>query len=88
MKSRTDKEFIFVFQNLHGHLITRGIKPNYMLFNIKAFPAFQNLLKEKIIDYQLSPPGMHQCNEEERSFGTFKDHFIEGICSTDTNFLI
>ena len=47
MKSRTDKEFICVFQDLHGHLTTRGLNPNYMQLDNEASPAFQALLKEK-----------------------------------------
>ena len=59
MKNMTDKELIHVFQDLHGHLTTIGLKHNYMRLDNEVLPAFQDLLKDKCIDYQLAPPGMH-----------------------------
>ena len=86
MKNRTEKEFIPVFQYLHGNLTKRGLKPNYMQLDNKASPVFQSLLKDKCIDYQLAPPGMHRRNAAERAISTFKDHFIAGICATEPYF--
>ena len=65
MKNRTDKEFIRLFQDLHGNLTARGLKPNYMRLDNEESPAFQALLKDKRIDYQLAPPGMHIGNKVE-----------------------
>ena len=48
-----------------------------------ASPSFQALLKEKCIDYQLAPPGMHRRNTVELASRTFKDHFIAGLCTMD-----
>ena len=50
IKNRTDKEFIRVFQDIHGHLTTRGLKPNYMRLYNEALPAFQALIKDNCID--------------------------------------
>ena len=86
MNKRTDKEFICVFQYIHGHLTTRVLKPNYIQLDNEASPAFQALLKYKCIDYQLAPPVMHRLNAAERSISTFKDHFIAGLCATDPEF--
>ena len=36
MKNGTDKEFIGVFQYLHGNLTSRGLKPNYMRLDNEA----------------------------------------------------
>jgi hypothetical protein len=38
------------------------------------------------IDYQLVPPGMHNCNAAEHAIYMFKKHFNAGLCSTDKNF--
>ena len=38
MKNRTDKEFIRVFQDIHGHLTKRVLKPNYMRLDNEASP--------------------------------------------------
>ena len=88
MKSITDKEFICVFQDLHGHLTTRGLQPNYIQLDNESSPTFQDLMKENTVDYQLAPPEMHQLNASERAIITFKDHFIAGLCSTDPKFLM
>ena len=55
------------------------------LYN-EASPAFQSLLKDKCIGYQLDPPGMHRCNAAERAIITLNDHFIAGIYATDPDF--
>ena len=86
MKARTDKEIISVFQGLHENLTTRGLKPNYMWLDNKAQPEFQDLQKEKSIDYQLDPQVMYHINSKERNTSTFKDRFITGIWSTYTDF--
>ena len=49
----------------------------------EASPSFQALLKDKCIDYQLAPTGMHRLNAEEWATSTFKYHFIVGLCTTD-----
>ena len=38
------------------------------------------------IKYQLVTPGNHKANNVERSIQTFKNNFIEGICSVDMEF--
>ena len=41
MKSISDRDFIRVFTDLHGNLITRGINPAYMRLDNEASPDFQ-----------------------------------------------
>ena len=86
MKNMTDKEFIRVFQDINGHLPTRGLKPNHMQLDNEASPEFQVLLKDKCINYQLAPPFMHRRNSEERDICTFNNNFIAGLCTTDPDF--
>ena len=40
MKNRTKKKFINVFQDIHGLLTTRGLKPNYMQLDNDKSPEF------------------------------------------------
>ena len=82
----TDKEIISVIQDLHGHLTTRFLKPNYMRLDNEASPAFQALPKKKCIDYQLSPTVMHRRNTAESATSTLKDDFIAVLCVTDLDF--
>ena len=88
MKFVMDKEVACVFQDLHEHLTTRLLKPNYKWLDNEAYLEFQYLINENNIDYQLSPPGMHQHGAAEKDISTFKDHFIAGLFSTDSEFLI
>ena len=82
MKARTDTKFIHILQDLHEHLITRGLNPNYMGLENEASLELQDLLKEKEIDYQLAPPGINQHNTEYGSIIKFRDHFISGLFLT------
>jgi hypothetical protein len=49
-----------------------------------------NLLKtynqEQQIEYQLVPPHIHRRNAAELAIRTWKNHFVAGLCSTDTRF--
>jgi hypothetical protein len=38
------------------------------------------------IQYQLVPPHIHRRNAAERAIRTWKNHFIAGLCSIDTDF--
>ena len=40
MKNRMDKEFIRVFQDMHDHLTTRGLKHNHIKLDNKASSEF------------------------------------------------
>ena len=86
MKSRADIEFIGVFTDLHDHLLTREINPEYTRLGNEASPAFQREINSNTIDFQLAPPEIHLRNAAERAIRTFKDHFVAGICSTDPDF--
>ena len=83
MRNSTDKEFTRVFQDLYENLTAGGLKRNYMRLDNEVLSAFQALLKEKCIAYQLTPPCMHIRNAAERAIRTFKDNLITGLCSTD-----
>ena len=82
MKARSDSKFIRVLKDLHEHLITKGIKPEYTRLENEAYFAFQRELKSKDTDFQIAPPGMHRRNAAECAIRTFKDHFIAGLRST------
>ena len=51
----------------------------------EASTAFQRERKPKDINFQLALPVMNHRNKDERAISTFKDNFIEGIWSTDTD---
>ena len=86
MKSLADSEFIQVLTDLHEHLLTRVLKPAYMILDNEASPTFQIEFKSNNIDFELSPPAMRIRNAAEWAISTFNDQFIEGICSKDPDF--
>ena len=59
MKAIIDSDFIRVFKYIHDHLITKGIKPAYMILLNEASPTFQIELNSKDINFQLVPPVIH-----------------------------
>jgi hypothetical protein len=46
----------------------------------------KDFLHQENITFQLVPPGVHRANAAERAIRTFKNHFIAGLSSTDSNF--
>ena len=57
-----------------------------MQLDNEASTKFHALTKENNIYFQMLPPFMHRLNANDRSISTFKDHFIVGLCTTDSNF--
>ena len=80
-KTRMDKEFIRVFQDLHKNLTTRVLNSEYIKLDNWKSPKYQYLLKENNIDYQQAPPGIQQCNTADEFISTLKDTFITRLCS-------
>ena len=88
MKSITDKEFLRVFQDIHKHLTTRGLKPSYLILDNKYLPSIRSAIQYKGIYYQVLPPGIHQRKTAESSISISKDNFNVGLWSTDPYFTV
>jgi hypothetical protein len=43
-------------------------------------------MSQQNVTFQLVPPHVHRRNPAERAIGTFKDHFIAGLSTTDKRF--
>jgi hypothetical protein len=83
MKNRGDKEMVRAFDLLIQSLIICGLRPGLQRLYNEASLALRNYLKKQIIYYQLAPPHIHQRKNAEHAIQTFKNHFIEGLCSVD-----
>ena len=77
---------IRVFTKFSIDLKTRGINPGYHVMYNEASIALKKKMTIINIKYQLVTPGNHKANNVERSIQTFKNNFIEGICSVDMEF--
>ena len=86
MKSRTGAEHLAAYKKVHTLLTSRGLKPQLQRLDNEASAALQQFMSDEGIDYQLVPPNVHRRNAAERAIRTFKNHFIAGLCSTDTGF--
>jgi hypothetical protein len=76
------------YKRVHKILTARGLKPKLQRLDNEASKTLQEFMQENVIDYQLAPPPppIHQRNAVECVICTFKNHFIVGLSSTDSNF--
>jgi hypothetical protein len=88
MPTRTGKSMADAYQKLHTTLCQAGLKPRTQLLDNECPSEMKQFMKEQGIEYQLVPPGIHRRNAAERAIRTFKNHFIAGLCSVDSNFPI
>jgi len=54
----------------------------------KCPAGFKKCVQTETINYQLVPLYYHRNNPAEKGIGTWKEHFLAGICSTDSTFLL
>jgi hypothetical protein len=80
------KTILTAFKRIHALLVSQGLRPQLHRLDNEASNILKEFLLDAAIDYQLSPPGIHQRNLAERAIQTWKDHFITGLCTTDPNF--
>jgi hypothetical protein len=86
MKNRKADNMVQAYCKIHMMLVKAGLRPRLQHLDNECSNALKEFLKEQKVDYQLAPPGIHQRNAVERAIQTFKNHFIAGLCSTDTAF--
>jgi hypothetical protein len=87
MKNQTSAEILRAYTKLHQYLVSRGFTPltHHWLDN-KASTALKTYDQDHHVDYQLVPPHIHRQNAAERTIQTWKNHFVVGLCSTNTHF--
>jgi hypothetical protein len=76
---------VCAFDLIIQSLVIRGLRPSLQRLDSEASLALRNYLTKKGIDYQLAPPHIHRRKNAERAIQTFKNHFIAGLCSVDSN---
>ena len=74
------------WSSFHNRLTPTGhVTNNYILDN-----EFSGALKEAItnanLSFELVPPHQHRRNAAERAIRTFKNHFVAGLATCDTDF--
>jgi hypothetical protein len=86
MPNRKGSAIDVAYKKTSTFLESREFKPLLKHLDNKALLALQSFMDESNIEFQLAPPDVHQHNAVERTIRTFKNHFIAGLSSTNTNF--
>jgi hypothetical protein len=86
MRSRTGPCILAAFQVLHTCLVAAGLRPQLQRLDNECSVALKRFVRDANVDFQLVPPHVYRRNAAERAIRTFKNHFIAGLCSVDTNF--
>ena len=85
IKDVTDKSIIEAFNTVFTDLKERGYKPTFNVTDNQATRPLKEYLKQEDCKWQFVEPHNHRVNAAERAIQTFKNHFIRGLCSTDTD---
>jgi hypothetical protein len=86
LKNKSEREQLNTTKKLHAYLTDRGLQPKLHIMDNECPAAVKRYLQTNDIGLQLVPPHVHRTNLREKAIGTFKDHFIAGLCSVDPNF--
>jgi hypothetical protein len=86
LKNRQGTEILRAYTKIIDYLTTRGFKPEHHWLDNETSQAMKKFDRTHDIQYQLVPPHIHRRNAAERAIRTWKNHFIAGLCSTDTEF--
>jgi hypothetical protein len=85
-KNRTSHCIKDAYKALHKRLCAAGLRPKLQRLDNECSAILKQFLKDKNVDYQLVPPGVHRRNAAERAICTFQNHFITDLCSIDKDF--
>eukprot|EP00804_Cyclotella_cryptica_P022286 CCRYP_018107-RA/>CCRYP_018107-RA protein AED:0.34 eAED:0.44 QI:0/0/0/1/0/0/3/0/606 len=73
--------FDHVFQDLKA----KGYKPTFNVTDNQATTPIKAYLGTEDCNWQFVEPNNHRASAAEHAIQTFKNHFISGLCSTDSN---
>jgi hypothetical protein len=86
LKTRHRNEILRGYTKLYQQLNERGFKPTTHWLDNEASNALKAFNRTHDVEYQLVPLHVHRRNSAERAIHTWKNHFVAGICSTNTAF--
>ena len=73
---------------LYKTLENAGHTPKFNIMDNEVSTALKWLSQKRITVVQLDPLHTHRRNSAEHAICTFKNHFVEGLASVETNFPI
>lgn len=86
MKSREEKEFLRVHEEVIEYLEKRGLKPSIQRLDNEASKEYKQQIEIYNMKYQLTPAQIHRRNIAERAIQIFKNHFITILAGVNSQF--
>lgn len=86
IKSTKSEDIIGAFEEIFQYLKDRGYSPKLNVTDNQAASQIKQFLSENDCQWQFVEPHNHRVNAAERAIQTFKNHFISGLCCTDSEF--
>ena len=86
LPSKSQTHLLQAFNSIHNKLVTKGQSPEFVRLDNEAPKTLKTYMHTSNLTFQLVPPHNHRRNFAEKAIGTFKDHFIAGLCSLNPSF--
>ena len=83
-KDLKDETIIAAFEGVFNDLKSRGYMPKFNVTDNQATGPIKEFLKAEDCEWQFVKPANHRVNAAKRAIQTFKNHFISGLPSTDS----
>jgi hypothetical protein len=84
LHNRTATKILRAYKKLVKYLHNQGFRPKIHWLDNEASDELEQFNNSNQIE--LVPPHMHRRNAAERAIWTWKNHFVAGLCSTNTRF--
>ena len=80
-----DETIIEAFESVFNELKNKGYKPTFNITDNQCTKPIKAFLQKEECKWQFFKPTNHRVNAAERAIQTFKNHFISGLCSTNSD---
>ena len=80
-----DESIITAFKAVFNEIKDKGHKPTFNITDNQCTKSIKAFLQKENCKWQFVELTNHRVNAAERAIQTFKNHFIIGLCSTDSN---
>jgi hypothetical protein len=84
-KNRSGPDLLAALQRAVTFFSERGAAPVLVRMDNECAAVTKEWLKSTSLDLELTPVAHHRTNKAERAIGTWKDHFIATLATTDPN---
>ena len=85
MSNHTKLYILHAYKVIHTRPTAAGLRPKLQHLDNMASLILKEYMSSEGINYQLVPPCIHCHNASICVIWTFKNYFIDGLCSTDKN---